>query len=110
MSCVLSRIVRVHEDIIQVHNDVNVQQIGEDGVQEALESGQHVGEAFWDDPELIRAIASAKSSFRFVTGSDPEKMISMSEIEFGIYACPSRSIEEIHNRVFAMQPLEPPNG
>jgi hypothetical protein len=49
----VGRIVRVHEDIIQVYNDVHVQQIGEDGVQEALESGQHIGEAFQYDPELI---------------------------------------------------------
>jgi hypothetical protein len=53
MSHVLSRIVRVHKDIIQVHDDVDVQQIGEDGVQEALESGQRIGEAFRDNPELI---------------------------------------------------------
>jgi hypothetical protein len=93
----LSQIVRVHEDIIQVYDDVDVQQVGEDGVQEALESGRCVGEAFRYDPELIRAIASAESSFWFITGSDPEEMICMSEIEFGVYACPSWSIKEIRD-------------
>jgi hypothetical protein len=53
MSRMMGWIVRVHEDIIQVYNDVHVQQISEDGVQEALKSGRRVGEAFQYDPELI---------------------------------------------------------
>jgi hypothetical protein len=49
----ISRIVRIHQDIIQVYHNVNVQKVREEGVKEALESSWCVGETFWKDPEII---------------------------------------------------------
>jgi hypothetical protein len=66
----ISRIVGVHEDIIQIYHDINIQEIRKEGVKEALESSWCVGKTFWNDPEIVGAITGPESGFVLVTSSD----------------------------------------
>jgi hypothetical protein len=73
----ISRIVGVHEDIIQVYHDVNVQEIRKEGIKEALESSWCVGETFRNDPEIVGAVTGAESGFVLVASGDTEQMIGV---------------------------------
>jgi hypothetical protein len=89
---VLGFVIGVDKDVVQVNDDVNIKQVGEERVKKSLESRRSIGEAFWDDSEVVRSIASLKRSFGLIALSNPEKMVSMSEIKFGIDTCLPRCV------------------
>jgi hypothetical protein len=95
---VLGRIIGVDEDVVQIYYDVDVQQVGKNSVQEALEGSRSIGKTLRYDPEVVGAIASAKGGFIFIASSDPEKMVSVFEIKFSIDTCLSRGIEKVRDQ------------
>jgi hypothetical protein len=94
----VGRIVGIHQDIIQVYHNVNIQQICEEGVKGALESSWCVGQTFQNDPEIIRAITGTESGFVLVTSGDAEQVIGVAKVQFGVNTRLSRSVEEICNQ------------
>jgi hypothetical protein len=73
-------VVRVHQDVIEVYNDVNIQQIREDRVEEALKSSRCIGQTFQNDLEIVGAVARAESGFVLVTRGDTEQMVSVAKV------------------------------
>jgi hypothetical protein len=73
----ISWIVGVHEDIIQVYHDVNIQEIRKEGVKEPLESSWCIGKTFRNDPKIIGAITGAESGFVLVASGDAEQVIGV---------------------------------
>jgi len=57
MSSVIGRIIGVDQDVVQIDDNVNVQQICEQGVKEALEGGRCVRKAFRHNAEVVGTVA-----------------------------------------------------
>jgi hypothetical protein len=69
---VLGRVIRVHEDVVEIDDNVDVEEVGEDAVNETLKGRRSAGQSPRDNPPLVRAIASAESGFWFITFGDPK--------------------------------------
>ena len=52
MSCMLFLVIGVNKYIVQIDDDGDVQQIGEEVIEEALKRRQGVGETFGYNPEV----------------------------------------------------------
>ena len=63
MSCWVSR---VNEDVIKVHDDRDVKEIGEDAIHKPLEHGRCIGETERHYTPLEGAIASAEGGFHLL--------------------------------------------
>ena len=62
--------VRVDEYVVEVHQYTNIEQVAEDVIHEALESGRCIGETERHYMPFKGAIASPESHLPFVTLSD----------------------------------------
>ena len=62
--------VRVDEYVVEVHQYTNIEQVAEDVIHEALESGRCIGETKRHYMPFKGAIASPESHLPFVTLSD----------------------------------------
>ena len=63
-----------------------------------LEGGGCIGKSERHDKPFKRAIASAEGSFPFITFSNVYKVISMSEINFGVELGLPKHIQEIRDQ------------
>ena len=70
MSLVLGHIFGVNEDIVEVDNDANVEEVTENVIHEALESGGGVRKSERHNEPFKRAIVSMESGLPFFTISD----------------------------------------
>ena len=86
MSLVLGHIFRIDEDIVEVDDDTNVEEVTENVIHEALESGRGIRKSERHNEPFKRAIASMKSGLPFFTISNTNEVVSMLEIDFGKYA------------------------
>ena len=77
-------VLKVDEDVIEVHDDTNVQHVGEDGVDKFLECCGSISETEGHYQPFIRPIAGAESCFPLVSRHDPDKIVHMPEIYFGV--------------------------
>ena len=88
-------IVRVDEDVIQVHEDANIEEVAKNVVHESLKGGWRIGESERHYTPFKRAIASLECSFPFVTFTDLDKMVGMSEVNVGEQLCFMWTVQEI---------------
>ena len=74
----------VDEDVVEVHNDTDVQHVSKDGVNKLLECCGSVSETEGHYQPFIRPIAGAESCFPLVSRCNPDKMVRMPEIYLGV--------------------------
>jgi len=89
------RIVGVDEDVIQVHEDTNIEEVAKNVVHELLKSGWRIGESERHYTPFKRAIASSECSFPFVAFMDSDKMVGMLEVNVGEQSCFTQAVQEI---------------
>ena len=95
MFLVILRVVGIYEDVIEVYDYRNVKHVSENIVHEALERCGSISESKRHDTPFEGAVTGPEGCFPFITFSYAYKMISMSEIKFGIDASGARGVEEI---------------
>ena len=74
--------VQVDENVVDVHQYTYIEQVAEDVIHEALESGGCVGESERHYAPFERAIASLESCLPFVALSDSDQMVGVPEVYF----------------------------
>jgi hypothetical protein len=92
---VILDVVGVNEDVVQIHNDCDVEKVGEDIVHEMLECGGGVGKSEWHNTPLIRTVSSPEGGFPLVSFGDADKMVCMSEIYLGVDPGFARGVQQI---------------
>ena len=74
--------VGVDEYVVYIHQYTNIEQVTEDVIHEALESGRCVGESKRHYAPFEGAIASPESHLPFVALLDSDQMVSVLEVDF----------------------------
>ena len=77
VSCWVSR---VNEDVIKVHDDRDVKEIGEDAIHKPLERGRRIGETKRHYTPLKGAIVSAEGSLPLIAFSYADEVVCMVEV------------------------------
>jgi len=88
-------IVGVDEDVVQVHEDTNIEEVAKNVVHELLKGGWRIGESEGHYTSFKRAIASSECSFPFVAFADSDKMVGVSEVNVGEQSCFSWTVQDI---------------
>ena len=74
--------VGVDEYVVEVHQYTNIEQVTEDVIHEALESGRCVGKSERHHTPFEGAVVSLESCLPFVTLSDLDQMVGGLEVNF----------------------------
>ena len=74
--------VRVDENVVEVHQYTNIEQVAEDVIHEALESGRCIGESERHYAPFEGAVASPESHFPFIALSDSDQMVGVCKISY----------------------------
>ena len=77
-------VLGVDEDVIEVHDDTDIQHVGKDGVDKLLECCGSISETEGHYQPFIRPIVGAESCFPLVSGCNPDKMVCVPEIYLGV--------------------------
>ena len=94
MLTVLSNVVGVDQDVIQIDEDAYIEHVGEDVVYEVLKSCQCISQTKGHNTPFERAVAGAKGSFPFITFMDSNEVVGMLQVNFGIHGGLSQAVEE----------------
>ncbi len=94
MLSVFRGVIGIDEDVVKVYDYRNVKHVSKNIVHKALECRGSVGEPKRHDTPFKGAVMGLEGCFPFITFSYAYKMISMSEIKFGIDAS---GVEEVRN-------------
>src|SRR5438034_9137310 len=95
MEVVRFHVFGVDEDVVEVDDDGNIKEIGEDVVHEVLECCWRVCQSKRHYPPLERPISGSECSFPLVACGDADQVVGMVEIYFGIDACLSGCIKKV---------------
>src|SRR5882672_4258986 len=87
MSFVLRNVVRIDKDVIQVDDDNDVNHIHEDVIHKSLKSCWCISKPFRHYQPLKGTILGSEGSLPFVSGCNLNKMICVSEVDFGVDSC-----------------------
>ena len=68
----------VDKDVIQIDDTGNVNEIGDNGLDEWLEVRRGIGESKWHDQHFVESKVGMEHSFPFITLSDPNEVESVS--------------------------------
>ena len=82
MALVLFLRVGVDEYVIEVHQYTNIEQVAEDVIHEALESGRCIGESERHYVPFEKAVVSLESRLPFIALLDSDQMVGMPEVDF----------------------------
>jgi len=80
-------IVGVDEDIVQVNEDTNIKEVAKNVIHELLKGGWRIGESERHYTPFKGAIVSLECSFPFVTFTDSDKMVGVSEVNVREQLC-----------------------
>jgi hypothetical protein len=80
---VVSLVLAVYEDIINVHDDTFVKEGAENVLNQGLECGGSIGKTKWHDLVLKVAVASAERGLLNVIFMDPDLVVARTEIDLG---------------------------
>ena len=89
------RIIRIDEDIVEIHNDVYIDHVREYFVDELLPSCRSISKAKWHDIPFVRSPAGSERRFPFVAFMNVNQMVCMFEVDLGINARFPGRVEEI---------------
>ena len=87
MFLVLGDIVGIDENVVQIHDDTNIEHVGENVVHKSLEGCWCISKPFRHYQPFERAISGSKSHLPFFSSGESDEMICMLEIDFGVYSC-----------------------
>jgi hypothetical protein len=77
-------VLGIYKDVIQINDNTYVKHISKDAIDRPLEGGQCIGETFWHNQPFIGTIVRSESSLPLISGHNPDKMISRTEVDFHI--------------------------
>ena len=95
MFLMISRVVRVDQDVIEVNEYAYIQQVGENIVHEMLECGWSIGKSKGHNTPFKRTIMSREDGFPLITFVNLDKMVSILEINFSEELSLLRSVQEV---------------
>src|SRR5882724_13483979 len=84
MSLMFGNVVRVDEDVVQIDDDNDVNHICENVIHKPLKSCWGISKPFRHYQPIKGTITSLEGSLPFVSGCNPNKMVSMPEVDFGV--------------------------
>ena len=88
-------VLRVYEDVVEVHDNTDVQHVDKDGIDKSLESCRSVSETKGHYQPFIRPIAVAESCLPLISGHDLDKMVRMPEIYLGVDFGPAGGVQKV---------------
>jgi hypothetical protein len=91
----LLRRVREDEDIIEIHNDEEINHVLKQVIHEVLELCRGISRAHWHDEPLIGAIPHAKSCKPFMTLSDLNVVVAIVKVNFSINCGAMKAVKEL---------------
>ncbi|KXN84319.1 hypothetical protein AN958_12756 [Leucoagaricus sp. SymC.cos] len=94
----LSRVVRIDEDIVKIDSNADIKEVREDVVHEMLESSRSISETKRHYQPFEGTIAGPKSSFPLIAFIDMDKIVGMLQVYLGVQAGFAGSIQEIRNK------------
>src|SRR5882672_8583355 len=87
MGFVLGNVVGIDEDVVQIDDDYDVNHIRKDVVHKLLKSCWCISSPFRHYQPLERTVSGLECSFPFVSRHNPDKMVCVLEVDFGIDSC-----------------------
>src|SRR5882724_10633527 len=87
MFLVLGDVVGIDENVVQIHDDTNVDHVSENVIHKSLEGCGGVSKPFRHYQPLERPISGSKSRLPFLSGGKSNEMICVLKIDFGVYSC-----------------------
>src|SRR5882724_10523633 len=87
MSFVFRNVVGIDENVIQIYDDNDVNHICKDVVHKPLKSCWRISKPFRHYQPLKGTIMSLEGSLQFVSRCNPNEMVSMPEVDFGVDSC-----------------------
>src|SRR5882724_11861869 len=87
VSFVFRNVVRIDENVIQIYDDNDINHICEDVVHKSLKSCWSISKPFRHYQPFERTITGPEGSFPFVSGCNPNEMVCMPEVNFGVDSC-----------------------
>src|SRR5882724_5936696 len=87
MSFVFGNVVGIDENVIKIYDDNDVDHICEDVIHKLLKSCWRISKPFRHYQPLEGTIMSPEGSLPFVSRCNPNEMVSMLEVNFGVDLC-----------------------
>ena len=81
---VLLQIIGVYQDIIQVYNYGDINHVSKDVIHEPLETCRGIGEPLGHHQPLERPILGLEGGLPFVTISDVDEVVGVSQVNLGV--------------------------
>src|SRR5882672_4741785 len=97
MSFVLGNVVGIDEDVVQIDDDYDVDHIREDVIHELLESCWCISKPFRNYQPFEGTISGSEGSLPFVSMRNLDKMVCVSEVDFGVDSCFTWCVYEVRN-------------
>src|SRR5882724_3022132 len=82
MSFVFGNVVRIDENVVQIYDDNDIDHICEDVVHKPLKICQRISKPFRHYQPFEGTIMSLEGSLPFVSGCNPNEMVSVLEVDF----------------------------
>jgi len=89
----LSKVVRVDQDVIQIDYDLKVYHIHKYVVHKPLKSCRGISKPFRHYQPLEGPVLGLESGLPFVPSSDPYQMVCVPKVDFGVDLCFSWCIQ-----------------
>lgn len=83
----------IDKDVIQVHGGEDIELLGWDLIDEALEARRSIGKAERHDLVFEVTIPSSEGGFPFITFADPHRMVRFRQIQLGEALGPTLAVE-----------------
>jgi hypothetical protein len=97
LSPVLFFAIGINEDVVQVYKDADVEQVRKDVIHKSLKSSRSIHKSERHDTPFEGAVSGLKRCLPFVTFSDTDWMIGMSEVNLGIHLRFAPTFEEVRS-------------
>src|SRR5882724_8584081 len=87
MSFVFGNVVRIDENVIQIYDDNDINHIHEDVDHKSLKSCQSISKPFRHYQPLEGTVMGPEGSLPLVSGYNPNYMVGVLEVDFGVDSC-----------------------
>ena len=77
-------VLAIDEDVVEVHNNTDIQHVSEDSVNKSLECCRSISGTKGHYQPFIRSIVGMKSCFPLISRHNSDKMVHMPEIYLGV--------------------------
>src|SRR5882724_3898829 len=84
---VFGNVVGIDENVIQIYDDNDVNHICENVIHKSLKSCWRISEPFRHYQPFKGTVMGLEGSLPFISGCDPNKMVCMPEVDFGVDPC-----------------------